>query len=389
MNVGIDVLALATGHYVLDLRSLAAVRGADPQKYTLGLGQDFMSVPSPQEDVVTMGVEAGLRALERISDPTTIRLVLFATESSIDQSKSAGIYIHHFLKLAPSCRVVELKQACYSATAALQLAVAFVRQNPSDKVLIIASDIARYGLNTSGEPTQGCGAVAFVVSSSPRLLSLEKTTGVYARHIMDFWRPNGQDEACVNGRYSAVAYLDALGKVWEEFQHNGGVSFDRIDFICYHTPFTRMAEKAFVRHLEITQSTKKTLAHLSTLLTPALIYSRCLGNCYTASLYVSLLSLLENTAGDLSGARLGFFSYGSGCVAEFFTGILSSGYRDVLFFEAHAQAIAQRLLLTVPDYEAFYTQLSSPVFAPDSCYQTGPLRFLGIKNYQRHYDFAR
>ncbi|MDR0406543.1 MAG: hydroxymethylglutaryl-CoA synthase [Holosporales bacterium] len=385
-TVGIDVLTFSTGHYVLNLTDLAAARGVDPQKYTIGLGQDLMSVPSPQEDIITMGVEAGLRVLEKIPDKNSIRLVLFATESSIDQSKSAGIYAHHFLGLSSACRVVELKQACYSATVALQMAAAVVRQNPKDKALIIASDVARYGLKTSGEPTQGCGAVAFVVSSNPRLFALENVVGLYTHHIMDFWRPNGQDTACVNGRYSTVAYLEALEKAWIDFRYNGGVSLEEIAFTCYHTPFTKMAEKAFTRHVKVAELKRNTEAH--TFLKPALLYGRQLGNSYTSSLYMSLLSLLETTSQGFSGARLGFFSYGSGCVAEFFTGIVSPRYKDVLFPQEHASALAQRALLTVPEYEAFYVQACSSAFTQEACYKTGPLCFLGVKDHQRQYGFT-
>ncbi|MDR0662303.1 MAG: hydroxymethylglutaryl-CoA synthase, partial [Holosporales bacterium] len=92
--VGIDTLSLATGHYALSLADLAVARGVDPQKYLVGLGQVTMSVPSPQEDIITMGVEAGLRVLSKIPDPDTIRWVLCATESCIDQSKSASVYLH-------------------------------------------------------------------------------------------------------------------------------------------------------------------------------------------------------------------------------------------------------------------------------------------------------
>ena len=62
-----------------------------------------------------------------------IEMLLFATESGIDQSKAAGIYVHELLGLPARCRVVELKQACYSGTAALQLALPFLRENPRKK----------------------------------------------------------------------------------------------------------------------------------------------------------------------------------------------------------------------------------------------------------------
>ncbi|MDR1267426.1 MAG: hydroxymethylglutaryl-CoA synthase [Holosporales bacterium] len=381
--VGIDVMTFSTAHFVLDVEDLATARGVDFQKYRTGLGLEAMSVPSPQEDIITMGVEAGQRAMARVADPASIRFVLFATESSIDQSKSAGIYIHHFLGLPSSCRVIELKQACYGATAALQLAVAIIRQNPQERALIIASDVARYGLRTKGEPTQGCGAVALIVSAHPRLLQLEETSGTYTRHIMDFWRPNGQDEACVDGRYSTISYLDALEKSWKDFQSRGGVAFEEIACTCYHTPFPRMAEKASTRHAKLV-GREKSLD--PALLSAALRYNRQVGNCYTAALYVSLLSLLEQASHDFSDQRLGFFSYGSGCVAEFFTGIVPPGYQEVLFPEAHAHTLERRLPLTVPRYEEFYAQSLHPTFVPTPHYPMGPLCFLGIRDQQRHYS---
>ncbi|MDR2412507.1 MAG: hydroxymethylglutaryl-CoA synthase [Holosporales bacterium] len=380
--VGIDALSLATGHYALNLTDLAVARGVDPQKYLVGLGQITMSVPSPQEDIITMGVEAGLRVLSKIPDPESIRWVLCATESSIDQSKSAGIYIHHFLALPSACRVVELKQACYSATAALQIAAAVIRQHPQDKVLVVASDIARYGLNTSGEPTQGCGAVAFIVSAHPRLLQLEETSGLYTRHIMDFWRPNDQDAACVNGRYSTIAYLEALEKTWQNFLSKGGASFEELAFTCFHTPFPRMAEKAFIRHIALAGKTRPSHAPL---LAAALHYGRQLGNCYTAALYIHFLSLLEQSSQDFSGKRLGFFSYGSGCAAEFFTGLVPACYQAILSHQEHEEALRQRLPLTVSEYEDFYKRAHRLAFAPEPCYATGPLCFLGIKNKKRCY----
>ena len=157
LKVGIDTLAIYTSRYALELATLAKARGTDPDKYHIGLGQKKMSVPPPGEDIVTMAANAAHQALRDI-DLSEIEMLLFATESGIDQSKAAGIYVHDLLKLSPRCRVVELKQACYSGTAALQLALPYLRENPNKKVLLIASDIARYGLGTPGESSQGCGS---------------------------------------------------------------------------------------------------------------------------------------------------------------------------------------------------------------------------------------
>jgi hydroxymethylglutaryl-CoA synthase len=66
--------------------------------------------------------------------------------------------------------------------------------NPTKKVLLIASDIAKYGLNTSGESSQGGGAVAMILSKNPRLVAIESGSGVYTEDVMDFWRPSYRSE---------------------------------------------------------------------------------------------------------------------------------------------------------------------------------------------------
>jgi len=200
LKVGIDALAFDTSRYALDLTVLAKARNIDPQKFSVGLGQTAMSVPPPGEDVVTLASNAARRVMCDI-DPESIALVIFATESGIDQSKAAGIYVHHLLGLSSRCRVIEMKQACYAGTLALQMTMPFLRENPNKKVLVVASDIARYGLNTSGESSQGSGAIAMVLSSNPRILAIEPEYGVATEHVMDFWRPPYSDVAFVEGKY--------------------------------------------------------------------------------------------------------------------------------------------------------------------------------------------
>nr|WP_252968875.1 hydroxymethylglutaryl-CoA synthase [Erysipelothrix rhusiopathiae] len=77
---------------------------------------------------------------------------------------------------------------------------------------------------------------------------------------------------------------------------------------------------------------------------------------YTGSLYLSLLSLLEQ--GSLTeGDRIGLYSYGSGAVGEFFSGILQPNYKDHLL-KTHQTELDQRTKLSIPEYEAqFKAQL--------------------------------
>src|SRR5690625_1652546 len=146
-------------------------------------------MPAPDEDIVTMAAEASQALLER-HDAGAIRQVLFATESSVDQSKAAGVYLHELLGLPANVRSVELKQACYSGTAALQMAVNAIARYPEEQILVITSDVARYALDSGGEPTQGAGCVAMLGSANPNLVEVEAGAGRPSNDPQDLRRPH-------------------------------------------------------------------------------------------------------------------------------------------------------------------------------------------------------
>ncbi|MCS6772088.1 MAG: hydroxymethylglutaryl-CoA synthase [Kiritimatiellae bacterium] len=386
MNVGIDSIRFYTSHYFVDLRTLAAVRGVDPDKYLMGIGQEKMAIPPPDEDIVTMAASAALPIIER-DGMENIELLLFSTESGIDQSKAAGIFVHGLLGLPARCRTLELKQACYSGTAALQLACAYISRRPDARALILAADVARYELGSPGEPTQGCGAVAMTVSANPRLLVVEPEFGAYTENVMDFWRPNYRDQAIVDGKYSTRVYLQALQMCWAQYAEQSRRAFGDIHRFCYHLPFTRMAEKAHER-LAKDNGVPMTDELLQTQIGPSLIYNRITGNSYAASLYVGLASLFDNEPSDLAGKRIGLFSYGSGCVGEYFSGIVQPGYRESLFTADHREMLENRTELSYRQYEDIYN-LPFPTDGgvhTFSRYRTGPFRLAGVQEHKRIYE---
>ncbi|MDP9195892.1 MAG: hydroxymethylglutaryl-CoA synthase [Pseudomonadota bacterium] len=387
MNAGIDQLRFYVPSLYLEMRNLAAARGVSPDKYLAGLGQERMAVLPPNEDVVTMGACAAADIVDS-NGPDDIDWLFFATESGVDQSRAAGLYVHSLLGLSPHCRVIEVKQACYSGTAALQLALSHVRLNPGRKALVIASDVARYGLGTPGEATQGCGAVAMLVTSAPRLLSLDGKAGYVARDAMDFWRPNYRSEALVDGHYSARLYLTTLLESWDHYRAQTGRSLEDHALFCYHMPFTAMARKGQEKLLQGRGGTSRpTEEETLRLCGPGLRYNPLIGNSYTASLYIALASVLDHAGPSLAGQRIGLFSYGSGCVAEFFSGVVMPGSENAVFAEQHRQMLEHRAAVTADVYEEYYShslpadgsehrvpQITRPRFA-----------FLGVENHRRLY----
>ncbi|OQA27162.1 MAG: Polyketide biosynthesis 3-hydroxy-3-methylglutaryl-ACP synthase PksG [Verrucomicrobia bacterium ADurb.Bin345] len=386
-TVGIDLISFYTPQYFLDLKTLAEKRGVDFNKFYTGLGQEKMAIPPPDEDIVTMAASAARPILDQ-TDPSEIELLLFGTESGVDQSKAAAMFAHGLLKLPTRCRGFEVKEACYAGTAALQLAIPWALRNPGKKALILASDIARYDLNSPGEPTQGAGAIAMLVGVNPRIMAIEPESGLYASDVMDFWRPNYRDEAVVDGKYSMRVYIAALEEAWRQYHALSGRGLADMARFCYHLPFTKMAEKAHVRLAKTAGVANLSPEDMEHQMGESLHYNRITGNTYAASLYEGLCSLLDNCTKDLAGKRVALFSYGSGCMGEFFSGILQADYRKHLYSAAHKNLLDNRTELTYQQYEDVF-QLGCPTDGGDHTfaqYRTGVYRMKGISQHKRLYE---
>ena len=350
MDIGIDKINFFTSNLYVDMTELAITRNEDPDKYLIGIGQSKMAVIPPTQDIVTMGANAAESMLTD-EDKEDIDLVIVGTESGIDNSKSAAAYIADLLGLRDDIRTFEIKQACYGATAALQMAKAQVALNPDSKALIIGADIAKYGLNTPGEVTQGGGAVAMLVSANPKLLSFEGGSTYLSRNIMDFWRPLGHSEALVDGKYSSNVYLDFFNNVYSNYKDKTGFTIDNFEALLFHLPYTKMGLKALREAQK--DADAKVSAKLTHRFEDSRLYNRQVGNLYTGSLYLSLLSLLENNNDLKSGDRLGLFSYGSGAQGEFFAMLLRKDYRKYLINTTN-EFLQKRTRISVEEYEKIY-----------------------------------
>ncbi|KRL38522.1 hydroxymethylglutaryl-CoA synthase [Liquorilactobacillus uvarum] len=384
MKIGIDKLGFFTPNLYIDMAKLAHARQEDPNKYLIGIGQERMAVIPPTQDVVTMAANAADKILTD-DDKKQIDFVIFATESGIDNSKAAAVYLARLLGLGSDIRAIEIKQACYGATAGIQLAKEHVALFPERKVLVIGADIARYGLRTPGEPTQGGGAVAMLIGANPRILMLSKESTYYTQDIMDFWRPLGKTEAMVDGKYSSNIYLEFLERVWNSYQNKTGLALKDFDALLFHLPYTKLGLKG-LRQL-IAGADSVLTVRLTQEFENARMFNRIVGNLYTGSLYLSLLSLLHNSERLTAGSRIGLFSYGSGAEAEFYSGVLQDTFREGLMKIDYARELNQRREVSITEYEELFNNQLYNVETRKLEYKNDPANFVltGIKGYQRQY----
>ncbi|MBR1375780.1 MAG: hydroxymethylglutaryl-CoA synthase [Cardiobacteriaceae bacterium] len=384
ISVGIEHINFYTPAYFLDLNQIASRDKIDPEKFTRGIGQRKFSVLPEDEDCVSMAANAALPMLRTEENlRQNIDTVIFATESGIDQSKSAAAYLVNLLDLPANCRALEIKQACYGATAGLQFARSYCQVFPHKKVLLIASDNARYDLHSAAEATQGAAAVAMLISANPKIAKITGESGLFSRDAMDFWRPNCRDTPLVDGKLSTLLYIKAAEAAWRDFQQKNGKNFADFARYCYHLPFTKMGQKAHSRLLSINDLTDEPEKFLS-----STIYSRDIGNCYTAALYLSFISTLDHSEENLAGKNIAMLSYGSGCVAEFFALEMLAGYEKYLNPQKNKEMIAARQELTLREYEQFWRreEFKNPENCRNKVSKPALCKFLGIENFKRIYE---
>lgn len=385
MKIGIDKIGFYAPHLYVDMNKLAVARNVEPEKFTIGIGQEKMAIAPITQDPVTLAANAALNILDD-EDKEKIDFVIFGTESGIDNSKSGAVYVHHLLGLNPNARSIEVKQACYGATAGIQMAKGHIALNPDSRVLVLASDIARYGLNTSGESTQGAGAIAMVISADPKILALENQNTYLTADIMDFWRPIYSDKAFVDGKFSNEQYILFFKTVWEQYKVKSDLGLNDFEAICFHLPYTKMGLKAL--RTVIDEASEEDKERLLANFQSSTLYNRNVGNIYTGSLYLSFLSLLEQSEQLKAGSRIGLFSYGSGAVGEFFTGILQPNYREHLHTEKHTELFASRAEISIEEYEEVFQQTvpvdgSTATF--DHAKDPAAIYLAGMKDNMRQY----
>ncbi|WP_291719412.1 hydroxymethylglutaryl-CoA synthase [Magnetospirillum sp. 64-120] len=416
MSAGIEALNVYGGAASLDVRQLCLHRGLDMPRFDNLLMRE-KTVALPFEDPVTFAVNAAKPLVDALSqeDRRRIEMVVTCTESGIDFGKSLSTYIHHYLGLAGNCRLFEIKQACYSGTAGLQMAVNFILSgtSPGAKALVICTDLSRFALADSAaiqewaysEPSSGAGAVAMLVSDTPHVLRIDQ--GAYGNHgfeVMDTCRP-GPDTEAGDADLSLMAYLDCCERAFKDYARRvDGADFrDTFAYLSFHTPFGGMIKGAH-RHLmrKLYKAKPDDIeADFARRLSPSLTFGQRVGNTAGGSVFLGLAGLLESV--DLAApCRVGLFSYGSGCCSEFFSGVVTPDGQQRLRAQGIAAQLDRRHALSLDEYEDMlkgaqvirFGQKDATI-APDTipaawdAYQgQGRLALEGMVGYHRQYRFV-
>jgi 3-hydroxy-3-methylglutaryl CoA synthase len=362
--VGIEKVFVYPGSLALDMRSLVDARGGDAALVCGDMMIQARSLNPPWEDPVTLAVNA-CRGLLTHEERESVGLLLVGTESGPDQEKAMSSWVRHYAGLPDHCRNLEVKHACYAGTGAIHLAAHWLLAQPDGvRALVVASDESRQHFHRPWEYVMGAGAVAMLLSKDPRFLALELDLGgVYAYEVSDLTRPTSRVEAG-HSETSLLSYLDAVdlafGRYREQAAKRRGVDLCTLaqlrqwmPYHVYHAPFggiTARAHRALHRALD-TFDGEVCTAEFESLVAPTLCYNRRMGGTYAASVYISLMGLVDSFGADVQNRRVGIYSYGSGSCAEFFGGVFGPDAVQVARAAGVELLLQARRAVSVREYE--------------------------------------
>ena len=235
------------------------------------VGRSFR-VRGPNHSVYTMAATAVMRLIDQYDvDPARIKFLGLGTESSTDNSAGAIIIkgmIDKALEargkppISRSCEVPEFKHACLGGVYGMKGAIRHLAlDGAGGQAIVVCADIAEYARGSSGEPTQGAGAVAMLLEENPKLAVVDLIGSGSASdyRIMDFRKPMlrfcGQDRSeshhvqdfpVFNGKYSTTCYIDetlhALADMYEKRGLNPSDYLRSLKTVFMHRPYRRMPE---------------------------------------------------------------------------------------------------------------------------------------------------
>jgi len=443
-KVGIDSISYYVPSLYVDIEELAQKRNIPSEKLVYGLGLKKMATPDFDEDAASIAANSLFKLIsENNINPTEIGRVYLGTESGIDSSKPTSSYVVEILeevfadkygdRCFKNCDIVDLTFACAGAVDALQNCCDWVRNGDNRKAVVIASDIAKYELNSTGEYTQGAGSVSMLICEDPSIISFNGSWGVSTKGIGDFFKPRrqykksnilieaakilnkdiSQDEAdelleksqskfwsdsndiievykeepVFEGQFSNESYKARVYEAIEDFNsQNKRNILKEWESVIFHLPYAyhgrRMITDKWIEWMEINGDSEliysevgKPVSNLDKdwikkvsksnvyknfveqKIAPGEKASSEIGNMYTASIFMSFISSLNEAISDgkdLNNKKIGFISYGSGSKAKIFEGTIQNKWINQIKKIKLFQNLDSRKKISIDIYEKLH-----------------------------------
>ncbi|OXA98967.1 hydroxymethylglutaryl-CoA synthase [Flavobacterium oncorhynchi] len=416
MKTGIDAISFDVANIHLPIKTLAIARNIEPEKLEKGLGLLKMTFPDVHQDAVVFGANALTKLItDNKINLNEIGRIYVGTESGIDSSKPIASYLINLMEqkfgedTLAECDVVDFTFACIGAVDALQNCLDFVKLNPAKKAIVVAADFAKYDLNSGGEYTQGAGAVAMLISADPKIIAFDNNWATSTKGVFDFFKPYRtiskneitkntnndswfdnleaeieihKDQPVFDGQYSNQCYMDRTRNAYFSFKKLKNTTetlYNTWHSIVMHLPYSFQGRR-MLSEIYALDSAEKIIADdiapadyqtkikevaksedyrsfVTEKLQPAELASSLIGNLYTGSIFMGLLSTLAHfydTNAAISGTKFGFLAYGSGSKSKVFEGTIQPEWKSALENVKLFENLAESVEIDFNTYESLH-----------------------------------
>ncbi len=303
-NVGI----VGYGSYIprnrVKLETIAEVWGASAPHMKKGLMLYEKSVPGPDQDVITMSVEAARNSLKRcVVDPEKIGAIYIGSESHPYAVKPSGTTVAEAINATPDIHCADYEFACKAGSEAMFVTSQLIKAGAMEYALAIGADTSQGQPGDALEYSASAGAAAFIFGKD-NLLAVMKETNTFMTDTPDFWRREHAFYPKHAGRFTGEpAFFRTVMGCATGLLEKSGMKPEDFTYAVFHQPngkFPMRAGKA----LGFTQEQLET-----GWLVP------WLGNTYSGASPIGLTAILDVCK---PGDKIFMVSYGSGAGSDGF-----------------------------------------------------------------------
>lgn len=294
---------------------IAKAWGKNPDTIVSGLGIIEKSVPSLDQDVATISVEAARAAIDRCNiNPQDIGAIYVGSESHPYAVKPTGTIVGEAVGATPILKVADYEFACKAGTAAIQTCMALVKSDMIKYGMAIGADTSQAAPGDVLEYAASAGGAAFIIGKEKIIANINETCS-YTTDTPDFWRREGRKYPAHGGRFTGTpAYFRHITNNAKNLMELANTKPEDYNYAVFHQPNGKFPIRV-AKMLGFTPEQVK-----QGLLCPII------GNTYSGSSMLGLASVLDVAN---PGDRVFVASYGSGAGSDAFDITINNNINDL------------------------------------------------------------
>ncbi|MCI4364255.1 MAG: hydroxymethylglutaryl-CoA synthase [Thermoplasmata archaeon] len=304
MKAGIVSYGAYVPRYRITPTEIGKVWGVDGAGMGVALNVHRKSVPSPDEDTITISTEALRVALARGGiDPQELGAIYVGSESHPYAVKPTATVVAQAVGATPNLTAADFEFACKAGTAAIQTCLGLVGADMVRYGVAIGSDTSQGAPSDALEYSASAGGAAFIIGREKVIARVLHTVS-YTTDTPDFWRREGQRYPSHSGRFTGEpAFFRHVTECARRIMDVASTTPASYAHVVFHQPNGKFPTRVG-KQLGFTEAQME-----HGLVTPYI------GNTYSAAALIGLSNVLDHAR---PGQRVLVVGYGSGAGSDAF-----------------------------------------------------------------------